>query len=392
VLSNLLPGLRDLRAPLSAGFIWLLALYIAFEPLVSRVDRTHGIWLTLSNLERTFTAVGAGVALTFGAYLCGAISEAVLGTASRAFVSSLTRGLVGLTHFVVDHAPRRVLSQHLVEESRSRDVVPTALRVHGSFGDIRVAGTTSEYHRTAVGGAGRLAVGQLADEGVDTLREALAQHQLSLGHIVVNEIVARERTVPGFAVRQVDPQIERALRPVRPLVARTANKIESAVLTDTATKSPEAGRAVLTSLRLGSSDDELVLPIVKSELRGDIVGDLGLVRTQLLGKEPELFAEVDRLRSEADLRVEIIAPLIALAAALAWRAAIWAGALAFVAALILGLSGHHRAEHGNDALIEALRLHRAESPTVARINQVAHDLAEIEPAGPPSERPVRQQP
>ena len=32
MLVNLLPGLRDLRAPLSAGFIWLLGIWLLVEP------------------------------------------------------------------------------------------------------------------------------------------------------------------------------------------------------------------------------------------------------------------------------------------------------------------------------------------------------------------------
>ncbi len=77
MLANLLPGLRDIRAPLAAGYVWLVVGYIAFDPLVP--SKPHGIWETLSHLDHLASAVGLGVAVSFLAYVIGTLSQAPAG-------------------------------------------------------------------------------------------------------------------------------------------------------------------------------------------------------------------------------------------------------------------------------------------------------------------------
>jgi hypothetical protein len=43
VLTSLLPGLRELRAPLSAGVLWLLAIWFLAEPSVPDAEDATGI-------------------------------------------------------------------------------------------------------------------------------------------------------------------------------------------------------------------------------------------------------------------------------------------------------------------------------------------------------------
>jgi hypothetical protein len=78
-LSNALPGFRELRAPLAAGYIWLLAIYVAIEPHVPDAKHAHGLYATLLHLRDAASSVGLAVAVSFAAYLVGAISEGVLG-------------------------------------------------------------------------------------------------------------------------------------------------------------------------------------------------------------------------------------------------------------------------------------------------------------------------
>jgi len=77
VLANLLPGLRDVRAPLSAGFVWLLALFLALEPSLPSRNEASGVWSSLLVLADTFSPVGIGIAVSFLAYLTGSIYEAI---------------------------------------------------------------------------------------------------------------------------------------------------------------------------------------------------------------------------------------------------------------------------------------------------------------------------
>ena len=82
-------------------------------------------------------------------------------------------------------------------------------------------------------------------------------------------------------------------------------------------------------------------------------------------------------RSEAEFRLALAAPLGALAAALAWRAAPWIGVLILAAAFVLVLQGLGRSRESNDALIEALRLNRAESPSLERLDKLITDLPDL---------------
>jgi glycosyltransferase involved in cell wall biosynthesis len=72
VLANLLPGLRELRAPLAAGYVWLLAGWIALEPHVDSDDSR--VFSSLLELGDVASAIGLGVATSFAAYLVGLLS------------------------------------------------------------------------------------------------------------------------------------------------------------------------------------------------------------------------------------------------------------------------------------------------------------------------------
>jgi uncharacterized protein YjbI with pentapeptide repeats len=79
VLANLLPGVRELRAPLAAGYVWLAALFLAFEPLFPAREQATGIWDSVLTLKDELGPVGLGVAVSFVAYVLGSISESFVG-------------------------------------------------------------------------------------------------------------------------------------------------------------------------------------------------------------------------------------------------------------------------------------------------------------------------
>lgn len=75
VLSSLLPGLRTLRAPLAAGYIWLLNIWLLFGDQLPSRDEAAGLVERLYDLEGVVSEVGMVLALSFVAFLVGAISE-----------------------------------------------------------------------------------------------------------------------------------------------------------------------------------------------------------------------------------------------------------------------------------------------------------------------------
>jgi hypothetical protein len=74
MLASLLPGLRNVRAPLAAGYILLAAAWLAFAPIYPSRSAATGV---LADLYSLYSASGKGPALaaaTFAAYLVGVIS------------------------------------------------------------------------------------------------------------------------------------------------------------------------------------------------------------------------------------------------------------------------------------------------------------------------------
>ena len=75
MLTNLLPGLRDVRTPLACGYVWLLTLWIFVGTHVpSRLHATGAI-ATLYTIDSVIGKPGELAALTFVAYLIGTLTE-----------------------------------------------------------------------------------------------------------------------------------------------------------------------------------------------------------------------------------------------------------------------------------------------------------------------------
>lgn len=74
MLLNLLPGLRDLRAPLATGALWLATLWVLFRSQVDPTQSEDGS--LLSDVSELADRAGAGAsiaALTFASYLVGIV-------------------------------------------------------------------------------------------------------------------------------------------------------------------------------------------------------------------------------------------------------------------------------------------------------------------------------
>lgn len=92
MLSSLLPGLREVRAPLSSGFVWLVSLWFLFEPRWGRIDHEGGWISSAGRLMGTLDIVGQGAVLSFAAYLLGSFSVFVF---SRPLLSLVEMSLDG---------------------------------------------------------------------------------------------------------------------------------------------------------------------------------------------------------------------------------------------------------------------------------------------------------
>jgi hypothetical protein len=98
MLSSLLPGLRELRAPLAAGVLWLLALWFLAEPSLPTQDEATGLLASAYRLAEPLSALGLGAALGFTAFLVGSLSVFVFsGVLRRLIPTTATRGRWTLT-------------------------------------------------------------------------------------------------------------------------------------------------------------------------------------------------------------------------------------------------------------------------------------------------------
>lgn len=74
-MAALLPGLRELRAPLAAGYVWLLDLWLLFGTHIPSSDEATGVVARIYELDGVVADLGGGVALSFVAYLVGSLSQ-----------------------------------------------------------------------------------------------------------------------------------------------------------------------------------------------------------------------------------------------------------------------------------------------------------------------------
>jgi hypothetical protein len=322
-LTSLLPGVRDLRAPLGAGYIWLLALYLAFEPTLPTGAEATGVWASLLALKDEIGPAGLGIVLTFIAYLVGSISATVFGV---------------------------LLESNVI---RSTAAAPTpdgsaagATRQHRLAALVRAFAARTGSTVT-VGSRGDAALRDVVRERVAALDNALRRMNMSLREVVDDVTLVRDdpSPLPGVLV---------GLEPVRELL----------VLAGEASEERWWEEATEASARRD----------LRAVLAGAVLAELDLMRTRLLGKEPELFSTVDRLRSEAEFRFALVPALLGLAVALGWRATWWLVAIIAVAAAILGVQGRDQRRRSHDALLEALRIDRAHAPSIDRFQAVVDQL------------------
>lgn len=79
MLASVIPGLREIRAPLAAGYLWLLCAWLALSDAFPSEQEATGIYAAVFDLRDAVSAVGVAIVLSAAAYLVGAISEGLLG-------------------------------------------------------------------------------------------------------------------------------------------------------------------------------------------------------------------------------------------------------------------------------------------------------------------------
>jgi len=75
VLATLLPGVRQLRAPLAAGYLWVLTAWILVHDHIGPEETAEGPLKALYEVRSAASAVALAVAASFAAYIVGSLTE-----------------------------------------------------------------------------------------------------------------------------------------------------------------------------------------------------------------------------------------------------------------------------------------------------------------------------
>ncbi len=360
ILSSILPGLREIRAPVAAGFLWMLFLWGLFGSHVPDSVHASGLLKNFYDLGSLVGALGVGVALSFVAYLIGSLTE---GTASR---------LVNLGF----HRMRRRPSVAEVGYYLKRDQDGNH-KWH--FGDGHPPDMKLESPPlpevvlsmiwdppTARGTA--LARGYLIRyESRRNLEAALTDRLSSLRH-------------------RLDPLVGEAIRSIWPRVVSARERYPNAGSLDwiDVLSSSDLLRDARNWLKQDIRHDALVESIDLLVDRYErAVFELPQVLVGLIAQEPELFSYVDAARAEADFRLAVVPPLVALSALAGIDLSLW-----WLSALIpiagLAASGIAQQMVAGDRLVGAyVDRTNVEMPFVRRLQSLVSEMAPREaPAKP----------
>jgi hypothetical protein len=105
-------------------------------------------------------------------------------------------------------------------------------------------------------------------------------------------------------------------------------------------------------LNVAPESDEIVMH-GRTAVSG-LFNEMEMPATLLLGKEPELFSEADRLKAESQLRLAIVPPLLAIVTVTMLTVSTWCG-LGFLVAAILYWQGFKRSEEFRSLMLGAVR-------------------------------------
>jgi hypothetical protein len=326
MIASLLPGLRDVRAPLAAGYTWLLAMFVAFWPTVPTSMEATGVWRTLNDFADILGRGGLVLAASALAYVVGTISQGVFG------------------RHALGHEMRWWLRGKLRTRSRAGAVVQ------------RVTSAGMRRHILAVDPASTRM--PCTSRGTSAVRAAARARVHDLRSLLADSGVPLQALAAAAASQESDRSSDQA-------DSRWTRLLAVSTIVDGLIGSahPPPRRRDIDAWEDGDLEDSLEQSIAQDAMR-----EAELSRVGLVGAEPELFSAIDRLHAEAEFRIALAPPMLGLALALGWRASWWAAPTLGLAAVILMIQGRDRRRQGNDAMLEALRVGRTRIPLFDEID------------------------
>lgn len=259
VLASLLPGLREIRAPLAAGYLWLaFAWLLAREHLPAAANAT-GLLDDVYALAALVGTTACLAAVSFVAYLVGALS----GTMTELILSRLAARPFRMPG--TDHVPGKQFERAMQQRPR-----------------VAITSRGGQVLRDAVVGA--------------VAKTAQAEKTAAAMPAPGADRIPDRPGTPRFETVQVEFD-----HPPPSVTPRRA----------------EAPSAAVAEARLR---DRLRSSALVMENLPAVAADLPLMPIRLMGADAELFGTYDRQRAEAEFRAAVCLPVAALAIPLAFVA------------------------------------------------------------------------
>lgn len=355
MLSNLLPGLRELRAPLAAGVLWLLAAWIAWEPLIPSKETATGGMQSVYRLRGFVPELAVGAGAAFLAYLVGSVSVAVFSRAIKSQFplvaarrkqrfNTLTPSAVEALHRIAGDSRQDIESLRVLSTESVRELVR---RQRGNSGNSKPHGPI------------------LLQEIAVVVRRAVQRGREAIRHAAALLLTPRRwrMRIPD-AVALLSSWSETIRHAAALLIAprRWRKRIRHA--------------AALTSTAEVESD-------VEQELAELALSDLDVVTTaRLLGKDPDLYSAIDRHRAEVEFRMGVMPPLLALFVSVATRVESRTGRVTLVVAGTIAVAGLcwdalKQERQANGLLIDAASDGRVQFPSLERLGRQATREAQM---------------
>jgi hypothetical protein len=381
MLSSLLPGVREIRAPLAAGFLWLLALALLLEGSIPPYEQATGVFRLAYDLHALLSVVGVSAVSSFAAYLAGTLSVALL-------VGGFPRGRLWRPPVRFVPRPRLV---GLRRGARQSLRAPFGDRGHRAL-SLLGRNAVDRLHPVVVA----LAVAQReADRAGESSHEGDAYylcefpaasrfdvHHAALERVARIEVTRRYGGGGPGPRRPIDGLVNEAgelgtlLRSAAAAYRSLGPKPESVPVRRSLT-------AVSSSRSSYWSIEQPARSVLEEAVADLVVADLELMRTRLLRPEThELSSAIDRLRSEAELRIALIAPLVAFLCILAADTGTPAWLAGIGGVVVLAREALRRRREAGDMLLDAVN-DRVASPALERLDadvaRVTDGLGALQP-------------
>jgi hypothetical protein len=284
MLASLLPGLRDLRTPLTVGYLWLICGWLWFHRVLPRRDTARGAMEDLYHLYGILPPAAGLAALSFIAYFLGSILELDPLTLQWFDMLRLNRTAWGA---VADRIRIRLDAKDLTQERYSA--------AEEAWFRIAPARTTRDRPNWRI-----------------ILLHDLPWQQVRRDWASEKKILRKRRILPETPGLGSASFVSTSLSPPGGYVWRRNPWSETSDIGTTL-----AWRGPGLPVTHGALASMPILGVAVLLALRDEVPDLA---TELLIQRPEVFDRYDRLLAEASIRINMFPPAAALIATLALRA------------------------------------------------------------------------